>query len=77
MIPKDKILHVISGFILTFGIWVIFRNDPWVCFGIGMTVGLLKEGFYDRYFGGVVEWIDWLATIFGSLLATLFILLIS
>ena len=75
MIPTDKILHAIAGFAITFGLWVIFKGDPWVYFGIGMTAGLLKEGVWDRYRNGVVEWLDWLATIFGSLLATLLILL--
>lgn len=77
MIPKDKILHAIAGFIITFGTWIILKWDPWVCFGIGFTAGLLWETVYNRYCSGVVDWLDWFATIFGSLMATLLILLIA
>lgn len=65
----DKVLHFVAGFLITFICAFVFKIDVWVSFGIGMSIGLLKEMVYDYHTGGKVEWLDWIATIAGSLIA--------
>lgn len=65
----DKILHFVAGFLITLFCHCIFKMDIWVAFGIGMSLGLLKEMVWDYFTGGQVEWLDWFATIAGSLIA--------
>ena len=65
----DKVLHFVAGFIITLLSYWIFNFDPWVCFGIGMTLGLAKEMGWDYFMTGHINWLDWFATIAGSLLA--------
>jgi VanZ family protein len=65
----DKALHLVAGFMITLFCHCIFKMDIWVSFGIGMSAGLLKEMVWDYFTGGKVEWLDWIATILGSLIA--------
>ena len=59
--PKDKILHVIVGFIIGFLGAYFLRSAPFG-FGIACLAGAAKEA-YDKYSGkGTPEWLDFLAT---------------
>lgn len=65
--PKDKVLHVIVGFIIGFLGAYFFRSAPFG-FGLACAAGLGKE-VYDKVSGkGTVEGLDVLATMFGGLL---------
>lgn len=71
----DKVLHFVAGFLITLFCHCIFKMDIWVSFGIGMTVGLIKEMGWDYFVGGNVDWKDWFSTIFGSLVAAVLMLI--
>jgi VanZ family protein len=73
----DKLLHFIAGIVITSICYLIFKMDVWVSFGIGMSIGLLKEMVWDYYNGGKVEWLDWIATIAGSMITAWIIILLS
>lgn len=64
----DKVAHVLLGLAVT-GIAMYFNVEDWTAFGLGMTAGLAKEMGYDYFFKGHVSWLDWFATIAGSLVA--------
>jgi hypothetical protein len=68
---KDKILHLIAGFII--GLTALMILDiPLIGFASAMLIGLLKEVVWDGMMRkGTQEWGDWLYTIAGGLLAEL------
>ena len=67
--PKDKVLHVIVGFIIGF-LGAYFFGSALFGFGLACLAGLSKE-VYDKISGkGTVEGLDALATMFGGLLGS-------
>lgn len=59
--PKDKVLHVLVGFIIGFLGAYFLRSAPFG-FGLACIAGAAKEA-YDRYSGkGTPEWLDFLTT---------------
>jgi hypothetical protein len=67
----DKITHFLAGFFITtcFGFVGII---PALC--IGIFAGIAKEA-YDLKSGRVFDWIDLLATVIGSGVGALFLIL--
>ena len=65
-IPKDKIYHFISGFLLC----VIFSviNDPITGIGGAIVAGVMKECYDDYTYGGF-DWWDLVATWLGGCVA--------
>ena len=65
--PKDKILHVIVGFVIGF-LGACCLGSALFGFGLACVAGLSKE-VYDKVSGkGTVEGLDALATMFGGLI---------
>ena len=58
--PKDKVLHVIVGFVISF--FGGLALGPGLGFGLACLAGAAKEAD-DKYSGkGTPEWLDFLAT---------------
>jgi hypothetical protein len=69
--PKDKVLHVIVGFVISF--FGGLALGPGLGFGLACLAGAAKEAD-DKYSGkGTVEGLDWLATCGGGLIGALII----
>ena len=71
----DKLLHAIAGAILFFIFALIIHwktKDKFTSliysFAIVVFIAALKEILYDVYFGGEVEFMDWLSTVVGALM---------
>ena len=66
----DKVLH------FAFGGWLACFGSTWYyALLIGFTIGLAKE-LFDRYIRkSTFDYIDWVATFFGSILTAIVLLL--
>jgi len=73
-IPLDKQLHIVGGFIISIFIGLF---NPFLGFFAATFIGILKEVIYDHLMKkGCFEVKDMVATSFGGLIATLFLLII-
>lgn len=73
--PKDKILHVIVGFLIGF-LGAHFSGNAPFGFGLACIAGAAKE-VYDKYSGkGTPEWLDFLATAASGFIGAGIIILI-
>ena len=65
---KDKLYHLIAGFVIALGFGLI---NPFLGLAAGITAGLAKDIIWDLYLKrGTFEVLDILATIIGAILGT-------
>lgn len=67
--PKDKILHIIAGFVLALPFGLL--HAPVVGFLAATVAGVAKEAWDDFSKRGTSDWVDTVATIAGGLAGAL------
>jgi len=70
-IPKDKIMHIAAGFVITIiaiYIFVGMNISPIFGFVTGVIAGILKEAYDEHIYGGG-DFFDFFATALGSVVA--------
>lgn len=73
-IPYDKQLHFGAGFVSSLIICTLTKSTV-AGIGVALILGASKE-IYDYFYGGDVEFLDVVATVFGGIIATLILLII-
>jgi len=77
---KDKILHLVAGFIITFIICIIsgyINITIWTGIIATILIGAGKEIIYDHYMKkGKPEWLDFVWTVIGGIMGTLLYLIL-
>lgn len=67
-LPLDKRLHLLTGYV---GGTLLGIVHPLLAVCVITLVGITKECWYDRRYGGCVEWRDALATALGGVAGAL------
>lgn len=68
MVPVDKQLHFLTGY---FGGSLFGLVHPWGALVFLAAIGVLKEVWYDKRYGGTVDKWDAVATALGGLCGVL------
>lgn len=85
-LEKDKKKHLVAGFLIVIVATILIEFSVlstlnyWFKYTIALTLGTLggltKDVFYDLILGrGKFEWLDILATILGSVLGVIFLII--
>ena len=68
-IPRDKLLHFVAGFVVSFVVYVATSNAT-IAFSLSALLGIAKE-VYDSRGHGTVEMLDAVATIVGGVVGAI------
>ena len=71
-IPHDKLLHFISGIIVSMLFSILFPITESFCFIFAIAAGICKD-LYDKFDYGKFDWLNVLSTSLGGLLIQIWI----